>query len=90
MAELSYACAFSGGGAESMTFDLKTGDRPVIRNSAILVLENAEMLSEGKAAKIELYECFGGNLVIYPPTCLKKTTPVIILYTDAMQQSQTD
>ena len=37
----------AGVGAESMTSNLKTGDRWVIRNSAILVVENVEMLSEG-------------------------------------------
>ena len=38
-AGLQYACAFGGGGAESMTFDLKSGDKREMRNSAIRLTE---------------------------------------------------
>ena len=32
-----------------------------------------KMLGEGLAAEIELYECFWGNLGIYPPTQINGT-----------------
>ena len=61
------ACTFGGGGAESTTFDLKIDDRQRIPNGVIHNARNAQQRVSC------LYECFWGNLGIYPPAQLVGT-----------------
>ena len=46
-AGLQYACAFGRGGAESMTFDLKSGDNREMQNSAIRLTKVLKILRKG-------------------------------------------
>ena len=58
-AELSYACAFGGGGAESMTFDLKTGDRRVIQTALFWLSSTLKCSVKGKRLKYNYTSIFG-------------------------------
>ena len=48
-----------------------------------------KMLGEGLAAEIELYECFWGNLGIYPPTQINGTLKRLYLWNHSSYELQT-